>query len=38
MLEAQSALQGKCRQVQTRLDNTRAILSSRYGVEFPPIQ
>lgn len=38
MLEAQSALQGKCRRVQTRLNNTRAILSSRYGVEFPPIQ
>jgi hypothetical protein len=38
MLEAQSALQGQCQQVQTRLDNTRAILSSRYGVEFPPIQ
>jgi hypothetical protein len=38
MLDAQSALQGKCRQVQTNLDNTRAILSSRYGVEFPPIQ
>jgi hypothetical protein len=38
MLEAQSALQGQCRRVQTRLDNTRAILSSRYGVEFPPIQ
>jgi hypothetical protein len=38
MIEAQSALQDQCRQVQTRLDNTRAILSSRYGVEFPPIQ
>jgi hypothetical protein len=38
MLEAQSALQGRCQQVQTNLDNTRAILSSRYGVEFPPIQ
>ena len=38
MLDTQSALQGQFQQVQTELDNARAILSSRYGVEFPPIQ
>jgi uncharacterized OB-fold protein len=33
--EQQSAMQQQFRQVQTELDNARAILSSRYGVEFP---
>ena len=34
-LNAQSALGQQLKQVQTELDNARAILSSRYGVEFP---
>ena len=34
-LDAQSALGQQLKQVQNELDNTRAILSSRHGVEFP---
>ena len=36
-LDAQSAVGQQVKQVQTELANARAILSSRYGVEFPPL-
>lgn len=37
LLEAQSALAQQLKQVHTEVDNTRAILSSRYGIEFPSL-
>jgi hypothetical protein len=36
-LDANSAMSQQLKQVQTEVDNARAILSSRYGVEFPRI-
>lgn len=37
MLDMQSGMQQQLQYVQTELDNTRAMLSSRYGIEFPPL-
>jgi hypothetical protein len=37
MLDAQSAVSQQLKQVQAELDNARAVLSSRYGVEFPAL-
>jgi hypothetical protein len=35
VLDTQSAMRQQSSQVQNELDNARAILSARYGVEFP---
>lgn len=37
VLDAQSLLSQQLKQVQTELDNARAVLSSRYGIEFPAL-
>lgn len=37
VLDSQSAISQQVKQVQAEVDNTRATLSSRYGVEFPPL-
>ena len=37
VLDAQSAISQQVKQVQAEVDNARAVLSSRYGVEFPSL-